>query len=261
MQSLQDSNYFAQTIELPGLEGVELHPGKAPWFYYGGSYAGAKAAFARKLFPDIWWGAIASSAVTTAVEDYWEYYLPIQLSAPPKCIDLLQNQTALIDSILGLGNSFVTSALKSYFGLNITSDADFVNALTIPLSSWQARNWDPAVGSDRFTEFCQAITASAKGTFAALTQAIESTAFPWPSNPGKMFEGFSSYAGYVKQNISTLCPPDVSHDECFGTVYDGSEDSLDEAEWRSWTYQYCTEWGYFIGVSMMKCKSDDEMKR
>lgn len=74
MQSLQDSAYFATHVVLPGLEDHKLHPHEVPWIYYGGSYAGAKAAFARKLFPHVFWGAIASSAVTTAVIDFWEYY-------------------------------------------------------------------------------------------------------------------------------------------------------------------------------------------
>lgn len=32
-----------------------------PWIYYGGSYAGARAAHMRVLYPDIVYGAIASS--------------------------------------------------------------------------------------------------------------------------------------------------------------------------------------------------------
>lgn len=254
MQSLEDSAYFAKHVKLPGFEGAHLHPDKAPWFYYGGSYAGAKAAFARKLFPDIWWGAIASSAVTTAVEDFWEYYEPIRKSGPPICIEKLQNHTVLIDSILGLGNSLVTSALKNYFGLNITDDRDFVNALTIPLSAWQGRNWDPAVGSPAFSDFCHVIAAKSENGIDAAPQ-IQQATFPWPSNPAKMFEGFSAYASYIKQNISSLCPPGATHDECFGTVLNGSEDTLAEADWRSWTYQYCTEWGYFIGVSQAQFDS------
>lgn len=131
---------------------------------------------------------------------------------------------------------------------NITRDEDFVNALTIPLSSWQARNWDPKVGSDSFGEFCDALT-----TGAGLEDAVneEALAFPWPSNPTKTFAQFSTYAAYIKSNISTLCPPDFTQDECFGTDVGsvGDMNDLEEAGWKSWTYQYCTEWGYFIGVS------------
>lgn len=73
LQSLHDSAYFASHVVFPGLETHDLTANKTAWIYYGGSYAGAKSAFARKLFPEVWWGAIASSAVTKAIQDYWEY--------------------------------------------------------------------------------------------------------------------------------------------------------------------------------------------
>jgi len=38
-----------------------LHPNNTPWIYYGGSYAGARAAHMRVQYPDLVWGAIASS--------------------------------------------------------------------------------------------------------------------------------------------------------------------------------------------------------
>lgn len=75
LQSLKDSANIALNLVFPGrLSKLNLTASNTAWIYYGGSYAGAKAAFARKLFPDVFWGAIASSAVTTAVVDFWQYY-------------------------------------------------------------------------------------------------------------------------------------------------------------------------------------------
>ncbi|GAA5967319.1 hypothetical protein JCM3765_005600 [Sporobolomyces pararoseus] len=247
LQSIQDSNYFAENVVLPGLEDVDLSPKRTPWIRYGGSYAGATSALARKLYPEVWWGAIASSAVTTAIVDYWEYYVPIQEHAPKQCIEQLQNHTTTIDSILAVKNSFLTSSLKAYFGLpNVTNDADFVNALTVPLGSWQARNWDPKVGSKTFDRFCDALTASPTVTSA---RTIESELLPsWPSNPRKRLAEFTNYANYIKEHVAAKCPEGIEQDECFGTdVYVG--DGLEEAPWKSWAYQFCTEWGYFIGAA------------
>ncbi|GAA5822645.1 hypothetical protein JCM3770_002853 [Rhodotorula araucariae] len=255
LQSLHDSAHFARTIKLPGLGHLNLTAGQhTPWLYYGGSYAGAKAAFARSLFPDVFWGAIASSAVTTAIVDFWQYYEPIRQSASADCMDRLVENTALIDSLLALNSSFLSPKLKGYFGLpNVTSDADFVNALALPLGSWQSRNWDPAVGSKRFDAFCDALTNSTSvrpptvpflSTLppAALEQLV------LPKDPRKTLESFSTYAAYVKEHIVPLCPPDESQDACFGTDEYGGDD-LDEYEWKSWAYQFCTEWGYFIGAA------------
>ncbi|GAA5821942.1 hypothetical protein JCM10212_005156 [Sporobolomyces blumeae] len=246
LQSVQDSNHFAKNVKLPGFEHVDLSPSKTPWIRIGGSYAGATTALARKLFPEVWWGAIASSAVTTAIVDYWEYYVPIQEHAPSACISTLQNHTEAIDSLLALKNTFLTSHLKSYFGLaNVTDDRDFVNALTIPLASWQGRNWDPAVGSKSFSRFCDSITDESDERDI---DAFEALVLPhWPSNPRKQLAAFAKYATYIKEHVAARCPDDVDQDECFGTdVYHG--DGLEEAPWKSWSYQFCTEWGYFIGA-------------
>lgn len=231
-QSLYDSAHFAQTVVVPGLEKHNLSD--APWIYYGGSYAGAKSAFARKLFPSVFWGAIASSAVTTAVVDFHDYYTPIMDHGPTECIERLVEHTSLIDSILALGTPFSTSRLKEAFGLgNITADADFVNALAIPLGSWQARNWDPAVGSTRFFEFCDALAVGNSSSLAAVDLPS------LPKDPRKALESFQGYASYVKEHVAALCPPDTTQDECFGTdEYTG--DDLEDAPWRSWSYQFCT---------------------
>ncbi|GAA5934245.1 uncharacterized protein JCM15063_004515 [Sporobolomyces koalae] len=244
LQSIQDSNYFAENVVLPGFEHLDLSPKKTAWIRYGGSYAGATSALARKLYPEFWWGAIASSAVTTAIVDYWQYYKPIQAHAPPECISQLENHTAAIDSILALKSSLLTSSLKTYFGLpNVTKDEDFVNALSMPLGSWQARNWDPRVGSKTFYRFCDALTNNA----SASGQIEEEMSLPkWPSNPRKQLAAFANYANYVKEHIASRCPEGVAQDDCFGTdLYDG--DGLEEAPWKSWSYQFCTEWGYFMG--------------
>ncbi|GAA6014384.1 hypothetical protein JCM10207_005443 [Rhodosporidiobolus poonsookiae] len=248
LQSLHDGAHFAQTIKFPGLEDHNLTSSDAPWLYYGGSYAGAKAAFARKLFPDVFWGAIASSAVTTAVVDYWQYYEPIRQNGPELCISRLINHTALIDSLLSLKSPLVTSSLKSFFGLgNVTSDADFVNALTIPLGSWQARNWDDKVGSSFFHAFCDAIEQDAPSSPIAVPVALQTAALPhWPTNPRARFAAFSTYAAFIKERVASSCPAELTQDECFGTEVGG--DSLDEAPWKSWSYQVCTEWGYWIGA-------------
>lgn len=76
-QALADQAYFSQHIKFPGLEQHDLTASKAAHIAYGGSYAGAFVAFLRKTYPDIYFGAIASSAVTDAIWDYWSYYSPV----------------------------------------------------------------------------------------------------------------------------------------------------------------------------------------
>lgn len=145
----------------------------------------------------------------------------------------------MIDSLLALSNLLATSSLKAFFGLaNVTLDTDFVNALHIPLSSWQGRNWDSDVGSSAFFELCDAITEEKaslsvgeeeKGAEGAMLIDLIEEAFPsWPSDPRKAFASFSAYAEYTKKNVASMCSPEMKQDDCFGTsMYAG--DGLEEA--------------------------------
>lgn len=47
--------------------------------------------------------------------------------------------------------------LKERFGLEDLEDDDFASVLAEPLGYWQARNWDPKVGSNKFYEFCDVL--------------------------------------------------------------------------------------------------------
>lgn len=56
---------FIENFRLPASHHVNpshsLHPNSTAWIYYGGSYAGARAAHMRTQYPHLIWGAIASS--------------------------------------------------------------------------------------------------------------------------------------------------------------------------------------------------------
>lgn len=259
-QALSDSAHFAQTVGLPSPYSnlnANVKEGSA-WIYIGGSYAGACSAFARKLFPEVWWGAIASSAVTTAIINFWEYMEPIRLKANSNCIEILESNVKLIDNLISLNQPFVTDQLKLYFGLpNITDQVDFVNTLSLPLGSWQARNWDKEVGNDGFDLFCEALAkeptaptpppSSSHSPYATTSSLEDSTnkllAYlpTLPTNPRKVFAEISNYATYVKENIVPLCPEGISQDECFGSdIYADAGEGLEQSSWRSWTWQVCT---------------------
>ena len=69
-------------------------------------------------------GAIASSGVTKAIYDYWEYYEPVREYGPPDCILATQQLTNIADNIL-LGNTTkgLIKELKTAFGLQ---DVEYV---------------------------------------------------------------------------------------------------------------------------------------
>jgi hypothetical protein len=62
-QALAEVDYFARNVKFEGID-ADLTAPKTPWIVYGGSYAGAQAAFLRVVYPDTFWGTISSSGVT-----------------------------------------------------------------------------------------------------------------------------------------------------------------------------------------------------
>ncbi|KAI0245330.1 serine carboxypeptidase S28-domain-containing protein [Lactifluus subvellereus] len=130
-QALEDSANFIRNIKFEDIdEALTTH--NTPWIYYGGSYAGARAAYVRVLYPNLVFGAIASSAVTRAVLTNWEYMDVIRLAADPKCSSNLMNTITIVDSLLKF--SPLRGRLKNLLDLSeLESDKDFVSVLTVCL--------------------------------------------------------------------------------------------------------------------------------
>lgn len=152
-QSLAEIDYFARNVKFAGIN-ADLTAPKTPWIVYGGSYAGGQAAFLRVAYPDTFLGTISSSGVTEAIYDYWEYFEPIRLFAPPDCVKNTQILIDVMDNILMESNNTANiKKLKDAFGLGgVTNDQDFANIFTA-IYGWQSTNWDPNVNSPSFFKY------------------------------------------------------------------------------------------------------------
>ncbi|TFK34727.1 serine carboxypeptidase S28-domain-containing protein [Crucibulum laeve] len=248
-QAAADSAEFMAKVKFDGIDEDLTAPG-TPWIYYGGSYAGARAAHMKILYPELVYGAIASSAVTHAALENWQYMEIIRNAAPPKCSAHIVNSITTIDKLLDHAPEVVKSHLKGLFGLGgLAHDDDFVSVLESPLGSWQAKCWDPAVGSTKFEEFCETL-GKPFGRIAA--DNLEELPFNHEDRLVPIADGLAldfaivNYASWIKQNIVSKCPPEFGVEDCFGT-YDGSKylDTGLDQDWRLWLFQVCTEWGYF----------------
>ncbi|KAK8843963.1 hypothetical protein IAR55_006755 [Kwoniella newhampshirensis] len=240
-EALEDSAYFIANFKAPSLlvslsSSDALHPSNTPWIYYGGSYAGARAAHMRTQYPDLVWGAIASSAVTHAQVDFPQYFDPVQRYGPEECISALRSTIKAIDVILDMPAPLPT-LLKSLFGLEQLEDnTDFADVLVTPTGYWQAKNWDPAVGSTEFYNFCDTLTAGGSDGHLGLLKI-----------PAEIV----NYGKYIKERVVSRCPrsegsPASDIEDCFGTQDDSKYRQTDLSEtWRLWQFQVCTQWGYF----------------
>ncbi|GHJ84782.1 hypothetical protein NliqN6_1184 [Naganishia liquefaciens] len=280
-QALLDTVRFIQHLDLGFLDS-RLHgktgSGDRPWIAYGGSYAGAMTAFLVKgwgangtmvdhippehpavKYPTratvhgntrpLVWGGIASSAVTHAQISFPEYFEAIRQAGPKKCMRTLEQTVEAIDRGLEAAGGRWKGIIKGLFGLEgLKSDADFAEVISSVLGSWQARNWDPAVGSLEFYRFCDILTA---GLASSEDADGDLATFHIPGSPARVPAAVMNYAGYVRDHIVSECPAGADGrrdvEACFGSsdVEKYRKTGL-EQKWRLWLFQVCENWGYFM---------------
>ncbi|OSD07302.1 peptidase S28 [Trametes coccinea BRFM310] len=241
-QSAADSANFMRNVKFPGIE-EDLTAPSHPWIYYGGSYAGARAAHMKILYPDIVYGAIASSGVTHASIENWEYMEIIRRAAEPKCSHHIESSIEIIDALLDV--PVTRTPLKALFGLAaLKHDEDFVALLESPMGGWQGKVWDPEVGSTRWEEFCDALNRPfISGDDLAVTYDRDIDLVMITEDVGVPVPVYN-YARYIKDNFVSQCTSTV--EDCFGTFDDAKfQETGLEQTWRLWVFQVCTEWGYF----------------
>ncbi|CAM1505822.1 Fc.00g114590.m01.CDS01 [Cosmosporella sp. VM-42] len=247
-QALADTDYFARHVKFPGLEHVDLTAKSTPYIIYGGSYAGAFAAFARKVYPKTFWGAISSSGVTEAITDYWEYYEAARLFAPGDCANTTQKLTHVVDTILLGDDRKQVQRLKDAFGLSELEDADFAFVISQGIAGLQSTNWDPDSDSPSFGYYCASVSsdallfASTRHLYRAVKDFLK---------VGGYQEGFTNrmlnYIGYVRSYVNSDLSGGCAGQsivECYTGRGDYST-HIPQGLLRSWTYQTCTQWGFF----------------
>lgn len=254
-QALADMAYFAQNVVFQGLEDLNLTAPHIPYIAYGGSYAGAFVAFLRKLYPDLYMGAISSSGVTEAIYDYWEYLEAARLFGPQDCVLATQKLTDVIDNILiGKPNSTDGQRLKASFGLgNLTNDVDFVNSIWRGIGGLQDTNWDPVESSPGFYEYCSNITSKDLLYPSLNSLELDVRGIVSAGGHGNKVDELSkqmlNYIGYVNSTVVQSClQRNLTIEPCLGSSDTEffHRTNLTAGAWRPWPYQVCTEWGYFL---------------
>ncbi|KAL8688605.1 MAG: hypothetical protein Q9218_005525 [Villophora microphyllina] len=251
-QALADMAYFAQHVVFEGLEDKCLTAPSTAYFGYGGSYAGAFVAFLRVLYPEVYYGTISSSGVTEAIWDFWRYYEPVREYGPPDCIDKQTKLINVVDNILR-NNTKYTAQLKSAFGLeSLTYDDDFAQVLSNPIGGWQGRNWDPAINDPSFYEYCGNITSLSLVSNTTTTNDTTTVqtllqAGGYANATSTLTTPMLNFINYIQQNwVLPVLSDNRTLDEAYSnhnqTFF--AQDDLTQAEWRSWPYQYCTQWGF-----------------
>ncbi|KAH8099959.1 peptidase S28 [Cristinia sonorae] len=245
-QALADSANFIANVKFPGID-TDLTAPNTPWIYYGGSYAGARAAHMRVLYPELVYGAIASSAVTVATIDNWRYSDIIRRFAPQDCIKQILTTMRTVDELLLKGGKH-RDAIKQFFGMGaVTHDVDFASMLDSPFWTWQNTNWDAGYGDPRFFAFCDDL-GEPDDKEVKIASGI------------KVNSALARFAAHMNKTYVSQCVPPQTQDECFGTFNPGqySKDDISQS-WRLWGFQVCTQWAYFdppppVGIPSLRSR-------
>lgn len=130
MNSIKDLTTFANNVRLPFDYRRTSGPKKAPWLLMGGSYSGALSAWTASTDPGVFWAYHASSAPVQAIENYWEYFVPVREGMPKNCSKDVSLVIDHIDSVFLNGTAEEQYNLEAMFGLQeLEHAADFASAI------------------------------------------------------------------------------------------------------------------------------------
>ncbi|KHN95916.1 extracelular serine carboxypeptidase [Metarhizium album ARSEF 1941] len=263
-QAAADVAFFSKNLKIPGHDKLSLASPESPHILYGGSYAGGLVAIARKTYPDVFWGAISSSGVTAAIDDFWQYHEATRWFAPGECSPTIQHLTAIVDHAL----QHEEAEFKAIFGLRDLRRDQFAGYLADQLPSAQDTNWDPELDDTSFGTFCAVVTSnwllfkSTEYLIDRVRRYVEAPGLVQGGNSRQLTMRMLNYIGYIKDRVNkdkAACKAvtDGSHQDpkrcktplqqCLSTQCQKGTTEISKNSWeRSWLYQMCTEWGFFI---------------
>lgn len=242
-QALADLPYFAKSFSHPEHKTVDLTPKSTPWVMVGGSYAGMRAAFSRDKYPDTFFASWSSSSPVEARVDmsiYFEQvYDGLVANGYLNCTKDIKAAFEYIDGQLGKNPTTAAAIKKKFFGEGAeeNNNGDFTAALAGIMSIFQS--FGLGGGEGGLGDFCHYLTTDPE-TLA-------------PAGPG----GFAPYRGkeWIAEHFSAWPAWTDLINKLYNTNCKRVDPSLPlscvlnppatDPDTISWTWQYCTEWGYF----------------
>ncbi|KAJ4368659.1 hypothetical protein N0V86_009568 [Didymella sp. IMI 355093] len=245
-QSLADVVQFANQFKRKNINAT-LTPDKTPWIFIGGSYPAMRAAFIRDKYPETIYAGYASSAPVEASVDQSFYFEPVYRGMNKygfgNCTQDIKAAIKYIDHTFDTDRS-ASAKLKEQFlgkGAASNSHATFADALSTIFYLWQSYGVDGGSGSLR--NFCDYIETDPKTNTTA-------PAAGWAKSKGAKYvvdrwASWKTFTPVVNNYLETECS---GKQNVTGTC-DLNKRFTDPSS-ISWTWQYCTQWGYFQSANL-----------
>ncbi|XP_032401565.1 thymus-specific serine protease [Xiphophorus hellerii] len=205
------------------------------WISFGGSYSGSLSAWFRGKFPNLVYGAVASSAPVKAKLDFAEYSNVVGLGlmneavgGSEKCLAKVREAFVLVEAMLLDGN--FTKVAGDFGCCQTPKSPDDQMELMQNLA-------DIIMGSVQYNE--EGVLMSIKELCGVMTKT---------SHNATQEAEMEAYNRLVKlsqmyhSNSDESCL-DISHEKTVKELKDVSHKNRRRAE-RQWTYQTCTEFGF-----------------
>ncbi|KAB8073646.1 serine carboxypeptidase S28-domain-containing protein [Aspergillus leporis] len=232
-QALADIPYFAEQFSL---NGTDLSPKSAPWIMFGGSYPGMRAAFTRNEYPDTIFASFAMSAPVEARVNMTIYFEQVYRGMVAYgyggCAKDLKAINDYIDSQLDKKGKAAEDIKRLFLGkegIN-NSPGDFTASLTSIYGLFQS--YGVGGGKSGLSSLCDYLDKDANPNGLAPTVGAR--------NLTQKFAAWPQLIYLINNFSNSNCK---GTDNSTATSCDLSQ-PFPDPDTISWTWQYCTEWGY-----------------
>ncbi|XP_015125194.1 thymus-specific serine protease [Diachasma alloeum] len=225
-QALADVVFFIDTTK------QKLNISESPVIVFGGSYAGNMAAWARIKYPHLISGAVASSAPVRAKADFYEYYEVVRNSLNiynEKCATDTKAAFSVIEKLL-TGKTADPKKFKDDFNLCDVPDISKSTEL-----AWVTRSLAEMFAS---TVQYNSVEWDGKTSIVKLCDLMMA-----PS--GNASSPYDRLANMFKSRNNRKCV-NLKYSDFINSYRNTSwESEAASSNMRQWTYQTCTEYGYY----------------
>nr|CAD7456840.1 unnamed protein product [Timema tahoe] len=212
------------------------------WIVFGGSYPGSLAAWLRLKYPHLIYGAVSTSGPLLAKADFQEYYGVVQESLSTTgndCVIAIKNATSQIDILLKheIGLLKLKELFRPCDAIDPTNEADVAT-----LYETLAGNF---AGVVQYNKDNRAFEGS-RGTNITIDVVCELMS---DETIGPAVTRYAAVNSLLLDAYNQNCT-DFSYDNMIKSMRNTSWNSSAGEGGRQWTYQTCTEFGFYQTSSL-----------
>lgn len=251
-QALADIPYFARTFHRRSLPDHDLTPESTPWVMIGCSYSGVRAALSRRMYPETFYAAYASSAPVEARVNFTSYYDVVYRGMVNygygNCSRDLHEIVNYIDLQLSSRNDNATVIKELFLGPGLgarnNSNGDLALALAFIYTSFQSHGMtkreSTGAGPISLPALCDYLESDPRSQKPAPEKGLAPT---W--GPKYMTERLASWPPLlesINRDFKTNCR---LLDSSLPPSCDLSQSRESDPMTIAWSWLLCSEWGFF----------------